>query len=158
MLLYLASTLLHSLPPGRAQNLFLILDHCGIFLLIAATYTPFALLLFHSTALLLVIWSIAALGMAGQILAGAAGRPDAFENVAYILYLAMGWLPLTWFARTLLAWYPATGLALLVGGGIAYSAGVLFYRQRRLRYGHAIWHLFSVAGTALHFAAVATLL
>jgi hemolysin III len=158
VLLYLASTMLHALPPGRAQRLFLILDHCGIFLLIAATYTPFALLLFHSTALLLVIWSIAAVGMAGQIAAAVTGRAAAFESVAYILYLAMGWLPLTWFARTLMAWHPGTGLALLAGGGIAYSVGVLFYRQRRLRYGHAIWHLFSVAGTALHFGAVATLL
>ena len=62
------------------------------------------------------------------------------------------------FARTLLDHFPAPGLPLLVGGGIAYSVGVLFYRQRRLRYGHAIWHIFSVAGTALHFGAVATLL
>jgi hemolysin III len=158
VLLYATSSLLHALPPGGAQRLFLILDHCGIFLLIAATYTPFALLLFRSPALLVVIWSIAALGMTGQILAAASGRAAAFEAIAYILYLAMGWLPLAWFAGTLLDHFPAPGLPLLVGGGIAYSVGVLFYRQRRLRYGHAIWHIFSVAGTALHFGAVATLL
>jgi hemolysin III len=70
----------------------------------------------------------------------------------------MGWLPLIWFARPLLVHLPAPGLAFLIAGGIAYSVGVLFYLQRRLRYGHAIWHLFSVAGTGLHFGAVATLL
>jgi hemolysin III len=157
-LLYLVSGVLHSLPAGRAQDLFRILDHCGIFVLIAATYTPFALLLFHSPGLLLVIWSVAALGIAGEIAASALGRADAFESVAYILHLAMGWLPLIWLVRPLLDRLPAPGLALLVGGGLAYSVGVLFYLQRRLRYGHAIWHLFSVAGTGLHFGAVATLL
>jgi len=156
--LYLASSLQHALPAGPARRLFLILDHCGIFLLIAATYTPFALLLFGSPALLAVIWSIAVLGMAGQVLAVAAGRDEDFEAVGWILYLAMGWVPLAWFARTLVAWYPAPGLLLLVAGGLAYSLGVPFYRQRRLRYGHAVWHLFSAAGTALHFGAVATLL
>jgi hemolysin III len=157
-LLYLVSGVLHALPPGRAQDLFRILDHCGIFVLIAATYTPFALLLFHSPGLLLVMWSVAALGIAGEILAVALGRADAYESVAYILHLAMGWLPLIWFARPLLDRLPTPGLAFLVGGGLAYSVGVLFYLQRQLRYGHAIWHLFSVAGTGLHFGAVATLL
>ncbi len=158
VLLYLVSGLLHALPPGPAQSLFRVLDHCGIFLLIAATYTPFALLLLHSPGLLLVIWSVAALGIAGEIVAVALGRAAAFESVAYILHLAMGWLPLIWFARSLLDRLPAPGLAFLIGGGVAYSVGVLFYRQRRLRYGHAIWHLFTVAGTGLHFGAVATLL
>jgi hemolysin III len=157
-LLYLVSGVLHALPPGRAQSLFRILDHCGIFVLIAATYTPFALLLFHSPGLLLAIWSVAALGIAGEIAAAALGRAAAFESVAYIFYLAMGWLPLIWFARPLLDRLPTPGLAFLIGGGVAYSVGVLFYRQRRLRYGHAIWHLFSVAGTGLHFGAVAMLL
>ena len=157
-LLYLVSGVLHTLPPGRAQSLFRILDHCGIFVLIAATYTPFALLLFHSPGLLLVIWSVAVLGIAGEIVAAALGRAASYESIAYILHLAMGWLPLIWFARTLLDHFPAPGLALLIGGGVAYSVGVLFYLQRRLRYGHAIWHLFSVAGTGLHFGAVATLL
>ena len=158
MLLYAASGLQHGLPPGRAQRLFLILDHCGIFLLIAGTYTPFAMLLFRSPALLAAIWSLAALGIVGQILALAAGRGASFEAIAYLLYLAMGWLPLAWFARTLVERFAGPGLLLLVGGGVAYSIGVLFYRQRRLRYGHAIWHLFCLAGTGLHFAAVATLL
>jgi len=156
--LYLVSCLLHTLPPGRAQDVFRVLDHCGIFLLIAATYTPFALLLFHSPGLLLVIWSVATLGIAGEIVAVVLGQAARFESVAYILHLAMGWLPLIWFGRSLLDRLPTPGLALLIGGGVAYSVGVLFYRQRRLRYGHAIWHLFSVAGTGLHFGAVATLL
>ena len=158
VLLYLVSGLLHALPPGPAQSLFRVLDHCGIFLLIAATYTPFALLLFHSPGLLLVIWSVAALGITGEIVAVALRRAATFESVSYILHLAMGWLPLVWFARPLLDHLPAPGLALLIAGGVAYTVGVLFYLQRGLRYGHAIWHLFSVAGTGLHFGAVATLL
>jgi len=157
-LVYLASSLQHALVSGRVHTIFLALDHCGIFLLIAATYTPFALLALNSTGLLGAVWAAALCGMALQIAAFASGRVAEFERVAYWLYLALGWLPLIWVAGPVWRTLPAAGLGLLLAGGVAYSLGVVFYRAQRLRYGHAIWHVFSVAGTGLHFGAVACLL
>jgi len=158
-LVYLASTLHHALRRGPAKTILLGLDYCGIYLLIAATYTPFALLLLQGDwALFAVIWSLAALGIAVQVASFASGRASRYERIAYVLYLVMGWAPVAWVGGAVMRAMPASGFALLAGGGIAYTIGVVFYCWRRLRYGHAIWHLFAVAGTGLHGAAIATLL
>jgi hemolysin III len=151
VLLYAASTLYHSLPRGRAKEVFRRLDHAAIFLLIAGTWTPFALVSLRGTlgwALLAAVWSLAALGIALVTTI-----PERVRLVAVVLQLAMGWLAvlaLEPLARTL----HADGLELLAAGGLAYTLGVIFYAWKRLPYSHAVWHLFVLAGSACHFACV----
>jgi hemolysin III len=151
VLLYAASTLYHSLPRGRAKEVFRRLDHAAIFLLIAGTWTPFALGPLRGTwgwSLLALVWGLAALGI---VLVTAI--PRRARRVSLVLQLAMGWLAvlaLEPLARSL----HADGLALLVAGGLAYSLGVVFYAWRSLPFGHAVWHLFVLAGSALHFSCV----
>jgi hemolysin III len=151
VLLYAASTLYHSLPRGRGKEVFRRLDHAAIFLLIAGTWTPFALGPLRGTwgwSLLALVWGLAALGI---VLVTAIPRRG--RRVSLVLQLAMGWLAalaLEPLARTL----HADGLALLVAGGLAYSLGVVFYAWRSLPFGHAVWHVFVLAGSALHFSCV----
>ena len=159
-LVYLASSLHHALSGGRAKTILVGLDHCAIYLLIAGTYTPFALVLLPRAdwGLFALIWSLAAIGIAVQVAAFVTGRAGPYERIAHILYLAMGWMPLTWVGGLMVRALPPSGLALLLGGGFAYTVGVVFYRWHRLRYGHAVWHLFAVAGTALHAGAIRSIL
>jgi hemolysin III len=152
MLLYCASAVYHAVPHRRIKALFRKLDHGAIYLLIAGTYTPFTLGALNGPwgwTLFGLIWSLAAVGVTLR----------AFDRIEHPLaslglYLLMGWLcviaigPLT--ERV-----PAQGLQLLAGGGLAYMAGIAFFAtDSRLRYGHFIWHLFVLAGTACHFFAV----
>jgi hemolysin III len=146
-LLYLASTLYHALPRGRAKRLFQRLDHCAIFVMIAGSYTPFALGPLRGPwgfALLAVVWGLALGGVLLKAWAGA-----AHPRLSLVLYLGMGWIALV-AIQPLLARMPAAALAWLVAGGAAYTAGVAFYAAERLRYGHFVWHLFVLAGTACH--------
>jgi hemolysin III len=151
VLLYAASTLYHSLPRGRAKEVFRRLDHAAIFLLIAGTYTPFALVSLRGAlgwALLATVWSLAALGI---VLVTTI--PHRVRHVSLALQLVMGWLAalaLEPLARAV----HADGLELLVAGGLAYSIGVVFYAWRRLPYHHAVWHLFVLAGSACHLVCV----
>jgi len=151
VLLYAASTLYHSLPRGRAKAVFQRLDHAAIFLLIAGTYTPFALVSLHGAtgfALLATVWSLAALGI---VLVTTI--PQRVRRLAVVLQLAMGWLAVLALEPLARAVH-ADGVALLVGGGLAYSLGVVFYAWRRLPYHHAVWHLFVLAGSVCHFSCV----
>jgi len=152
VLLYLASTLYHALPIGKAKRVFRVIEHSAIFLLIAGTYTPFTLGALRGAwgwTLFGLVWSLAAAGMALK----------AFDRMAHPivstgLYLLMGWLILI-AANPLYVRVPASGLLWLVAGGVAYTAGVAFFvADSRLRYGHFIWHLFVMAGTACHYLAV----
>jgi len=151
VLLYAASTLYHSLPRGRAKEVFRRMDHAAIFLLIAGTYTPFALVSLRGTwgwALLAAVWSLAALGIALVTTI-----PQRVRHISVVLQLVMGWLAvlaLEPLARAL----HAGGLSLLVAGGLAYSLGVVFYAWQRLPYNHAVWHVFVLAGSACHFSCV----
>jgi hemolysin III len=156
VLLFTFSTLQHAISRPTIKQVFASLDHCGIFLLIAGTYTPFCLLLPPRQALLLlvVIWSVAALGIGVQVTAFLAGRAAGYERVAFLFYLAMGWLPISLAGKELLRALAPLGLALLIAGGLAYSVGVAFYLWKRLPFGHAVWHLFVVAGSAFHFFAI----
>lgn len=152
VLLYLASTLYHALPTGKAKNAFRIIEHSAIYLLIAGTYTPFTLGALHGAwgwSLFGIVWGIA---LVGVIL-------KAFEKMSHPvistgLYLLMGWL----IVVAVVPMYtnvPTAGLLLLFAGGMAYTAGVAFFvSDARLRYGHFIWHLFVLAGTACHYFAV----
>jgi hemolysin III len=152
VLLYLTSTLYHALPAGRAKRVFMKLDHGAIYLFIAGSYTPFALGALGGPwgwMLFGLVWSFAALGVTLK----------AFDRLSHPwmstgLYLAMGWLALI-AVVPLFERVPLPGIALLAAGGIAYTVGVAFFMlDSRLRYAHAVWHAFVVAGTGCHFFAV----
>ncbi len=150
-ILYLTSTLYHALAPNRAKRLFQIFDHGAIYLLIAGTYTPFTLGVLRGAwgwTLFGLIWTLA---VAGVVIKSVGGI--RFHRLSTALYLAMGWLVLI-AAKPLFERVPGWGLFWLVAGGLAYTAGVGFYAADRLRYGHFVWHLFVLAGTACHFVAV----
>lgn len=150
--LYLASTIYHALPEGPAKRFFWVMDHSGIFLLIAGTYTPFTLGVLGGAwgwALFGAVWGLAG---AGVMLKVAGARMPGYVSTG--LYLAMGWLVLA-AIELVITRVPTAGLAWLVAGGVAYTAGVVFFAtDGRLRYGHFIWHLFVMSGTACHYFAI----
>jgi len=152
VLLYLASTLYHALPVGRAKRVFRVIEHSAIFLLIAGTYTPFTLGVLRGTwgwSLLGVVWGIAVAGVVLKAL-----NRLTHPILTTSLYLLMGWL-IVIAAEPLSERVPPAGLLWLVAGGLAYTIGVFFFAlDSRLRYGHFIWHLFVMAGTACHYFAV----
>ncbi|MGB3543367.1 PAQR family membrane homeostasis protein TrhA [Rubrivirga sp.] len=149
ILLYTASTLYHAVPPGRAKVALKTFDHCAIFALIAGTYTPFLLGSLRGPwgwSLFAVVWALAAAGIVFKLFF--TGR---FKLVSTLIYVGMGWLIVvaTGPMRELLA--PST-LAWLVGGGLAYTLGTVFYMSQR-RFAHAVWHGFVMAGSACHVVA-----
>ena len=151
VLMYFTSTLFHALPWGRAKRVFLILDHAAIYFLIAGTYTPFTLGVLRGTwgwTLFGLVWGLAVVGTVLKALGGV-----RYTAVSTWVYLVMGWLVLI-AAKTVWTLVPAWGLFWLVAGGVAYTAGAVFFMADRIRYFHFVWHLFVVAGTACHFIAV----
>lgn len=150
-LLYLSSTMYHSLARNRAKRVFRILDHSAIFVLIAGTYTPFTLGVLRGVwgwTLFGVVWGLAALGIALTASLGV-----RFPRLSTFVYIGMGWLMVI-AAKPLMTHVPPTGLAWLVAGGLAYTGGTAFYGWRRLQYHHTVWHLFVLTGSICHFAAV----
>jgi hemolysin III len=151
-LLYGASTIYHALPAGKAKRVFKILDHSSIYLLIAGTYAPFTLGVLRGTmgwTLFGIEWSLAIAGVVLKSL-GRFSHPVLSTG----LYLVMGWMVVI-AADPVLARIPTAGLLLLLAGGLSYTAGVAFYAtDSRLPYGHLVWHLFVLAGTACHYFAV----
>lgn len=152
ILLYLASTLYHAMRPGRLKSLFRKIDHGAIYAFIAGTYTPFALGVLDGPwgwTLFGVVWALA---LAGIVLKTCNRLSHRWLSTG--LYLLMGWLVLVAIVP-LVQRVPLPGIGLLVGGGLAYTAGVVFYMlDARLRYAHAIWHGFVATGTGFHFFAV----
>ena len=152
VMLYLASTLYHALPKGRAKRLFCKLDHGAIYLFIAGTYTPFALGALSGAwgwSLFGVVWLLAAIGITLKAL-------DRLSHpwLSTGLYLAMGWLVVV-AAVPLVERVPLPGVMWLLAGGLAYTVGVIFFVfDSRIRYSHAVWHAFVAIGTACHFVAV----
>lgn len=150
--LYLGSTLYHAWPRTRAKSLLQVFDHAAIFFLIAGTYTPFTLRSFGEVwgaTLFALVWALAILGALVKIVRG----PSRDPKFAISLYLGTGWLGLVVFRPMTLA-VPPSAVFWLLAGGIAYTAGVMFFIIERLRYGHFVWHLFVIAGTACHFLAI----
>lgn len=151
VLLYTASTLYHAFRDAATKRVLRKFDHAGIFLLIAGTYTPFLLVSLRGVwgwSLFGVVWG---LGLAGVVLKfWLAGR---FPVVSTLIYIAMGWLVLVAF-RPLLAAVPSGGVGLLLAGGFCYTGGAVFYLWKRLPYHHAVWHVFVLAGSVCHWAAV----
>jgi len=155
ILLHLSSTLYHAVRSLRWKTFFLAADHSSIYLLIAGTYTPFCLGPLRGPAgwsLFGIIWGLAALGVLREIL-----RPRRGTWLSTAIYLAMGWLVLA-FLHPLVTSLSTVPLVLLIAGGIAYSIGVAFYRWHSLKYHHAIWHSFVLAGAGLHYAAIFSLI
>jgi hemolysin III len=154
LVLYLGSMLYHAWPHTRTKSILQVLDHSAIFWLIAGTYTPFALGPLRGVwgwTMFGLIWALAAFGVFVKATRGATRH----RKLAMALYLGMGWLALI-FVRPLLVAVPLTALLWLLAGGLAYTTGVLFFINNRLRYAHFIWHLFVLTGTGCHFAAVLT--
>ncbi len=151
VVLYTASTLYHGVTAPRAKRVLQVVDHSAIFLLIAGTYTPFTLVSLRGPwgwSIFGTVWGLAAAGIILEI-----AFPRRWPALALTLYIAMGWVVVV-AVKPLLAVLPTGGLVLLVLGGLAYTGGIGFYAWKKLPYGHAIWHLFVLAGTILHFFAV----
>jgi hemolysin III len=151
-MLYLGSTLYHAWPQTRAKSVLRTLDHSAIFLLIAGTYTPFTLGPLRGlwgSSILAIVWALAIFGVILKATRGASRHP----KLGMTLYLGTGWLALIAVRPMMLA-IPSAALFWLVAGGVAYTTGVLFFVNQRLRYSHFIWHLFVLAGSSCHFLAV----
>jgi hemolysin III len=151
VLLYTASTLYHSITVAAAKPALRALDHIAIYVLIAGTYTPFTLIALPGArgwALFAAVWTLALMGSALEL-----GLFKRYRRLTVLLYLGMGWIGMIAF-EPLSEYLHAGGVALLIGGGLAYTLGVPFYLWRGLPYHHTLWHLFVLTGSVLHFFAV----
>ena len=151
VLLYTASTLYHSISVAAAKPALRALDHIAIYVLIAGTYTPFTLIALPGAwgwSLFVSVWVLALVGSALEL-----GLLRRYHKLAVLLYVGMGWIGMIAF-KPLSEHLQNGGMLLLIGGGVAYTAGVPFYLWRRLPYHHALWHVFVLAGSVLHFLAV----
>jgi hemolysin III len=151
VLLYLASTLYHSIQHPKVKQVLRIFDHSAIYLLIAGTYTPFTLVSMRGPwgwTMFGVVWGLALLGIAFKTVF--IGRYEKLATAAYVL---MGWLVVVAFKEMMVA-IPPGGVAWLMAGGVVYTLGVLFYAWQKLPYNHAIWHLFVLGGSTCHFFAI----
>ena len=149
--LYAASALYHALPRNRAKLVFRILDHGGVYLLIAGTYTPFTLGVLRGPwgwTLFGLVWTLAVVGITLTSVRGV-----RHPRISTGVYLGMGWLIVV-AIRPLWLHVPLPGLLWLAAGGLAYTGGVAFFAADRLPYGHFVWHLLVLAGSTCHFIAV----
>lgn len=151
ILLYTSSTLYHSVPHDGARAVFKVLDHASIYILIAGSYTPFALISLRGDLgweIFTIIWSLAAFGVIFKIF-----FTGKFDKLSTVIYLAMGWL-IVFYGKSVTEAVPSGGMWLLLAGGLSYTVGVVFYVWDKLPFNHAIWHLFVLGGTVCHFFAV----
>ncbi len=150
-ILMLCSTLYHSIPHIPTQRILRIFDHSSIYLLIAGTYTPFALVTIDGGwgwSLFGVIWGLAIFGIIMKIFF--TGR---FEKLSLLTYGLMGWLVVI-AIKPFISSISTVGLCLTVAGGVVYTAGIVFYAVEKIKYNHAIWHLFVLGGAVCHFFAI----
>jgi hemolysin III len=151
LLLYICSTLLHSIRHPNVVKLFTILDHSAIYLLIAGTYTPFLLVTLRGVigwTLFAIIWTLAVSGVAFKII-----FVDRFELMSTIVYLLMGWL-IIFAIKPIYYGITGYGFFFLLLGGILYSVGSIFFLTKRIPYSHAIWHVFVMLGSASMFICI----
>ena len=151
VILYLTSTLYHSVQSSKAKQWFKILDHCAIYLLIAGSYTPFTLVHLRGNwgwTLFGLIWGVAVLGIIFKLF-----YTGKFERISVTLYLLMGWLVVI-VVKPLLLTLGLSGFLWIAAGGLSYSFGVIFYWFDRIAFFHAIWHLFVLGGSICHYFAV----
>ncbi len=151
VLMFASSTLYHSLPWPRAKTVLKIIDHSAICLLIAGTYTPFLLVTLRGPwgwTLFGIIWGLALAGVGFKLFFS--GR---YRVLSTLVYIGMGWIVVV-AIHPLYHSLPLGGLLWLVGGGIFYTAGTIFYLGRRIPFNHAIWHAFVLVGSLCHFFSV----
>ena len=148
---YIISTLYHTFRNPRVRYIFRILDHAGIFLVIAASYTPFTLVSLregNGWALFGVVWGLAVVGVVFKTF-----MTHRLAFLAPVLYIALGWLIVV-DLEGLLSMVPIKGVLWLFAGGLCYTVGIIFYAIDRIPYNHAIWHLFVVAGSLCHYLSI----
>ncbi len=151
LLLYLASTLYHSIQHPVAKGRLKVFDHCAIYLLIAGTYTPFTLIGLRGPwgwGLFAAIWTLALAGVVFKLFY--TGR---FKTLSTLIYVAMGWLVLV-AIKPMLSSLDGWTIGWLLAGGVFYTLGTYFYHRESIPYAHAIWHLFCIAGSVCHYVAV----
>lgn len=155
VLLYFSSAVAHGLPPGRSKQIFFVIDQAAIFLLIAGTYTPLALVALHGPlgwVLFSLQWAMAITGVLLKIV-----RPNRVEagasKVDIIIYAGMGWMLLIAIVPIIKA-LPTMGVIWILIGGACYTFGILFYRRAKFSYAHLVWHLMVIAGSISHFFAI----
>jgi hemolysin III len=150
--LYAASTLYHTVRHPRTKAILRLIDHMSIYLLIAGTYTPFTLVSLRGVpgwTLFVLVWTLAVSGIVFKLVFG-----HRWPLASLGFYLAMGWVGVL-CSKQVLATLPAGAIGLLLAGGLAYTAGTIFYARDHRRFFHAIWHVFVLAGSGLHYCAVA---
>lgn len=152
IILYFVSTIYHGLPDCHFKRIMRYVDHCSVFILIAGSYTPFTLTVLRGkkgTMILIIVWTIALIGIIGKIFFF-----EAIDKYTVYLYVSMGWTILI-SIQTLIQRIPRKGLYLLLAGGISYTMGTYFYTyDLYIKYYHAIFHLFIITGTIFHYFAV----
>lgn len=151
ILLFLISTLYHAIPHKLSKDIFKLLDHCAIYLLIAGSYTPFMLISLNGVwgySILSVVWIMAFLGIGFKLI-----FKQRFPKLSLLTYLSMGWLVMIAMPK-MISNVDTGGLVLLASGGIAYTLGAVFYAIKRIPFNHAIWHVFVLIGCFCHFLAV----
>ena len=151
VLLYTASAVYHGVKRPELKRVLRVMDHCSIFLLILGTYVPLSLLVVGGRtgwALFLTNTALAVVGITLNAIS-----LTRFDKISLVLYALMGWLVIL-ALRTILQVLAPAGVALLVAGGVAYTAGIWFYKSQR-KYSHFVWHLFVLAGSVLHYLCVA---
>jgi hemolysin III len=151
ILLYLMSTLYHALSHVGAKKVFKVLDHSAIYLLIAGTYTAYALSILRGPlgwTLFAVVWACAAAGISME-----AFWVNRSKVLSAALFLAMGWI-VVFAIKPIKASLSPEGFTLLVAGGMAYSLGAVVYALKKIKWSHPVWHLFVLAGSILHFASI----
>ena len=147
--LYSFSTFYHALRNGKAKQVFHILDHCGIYLLIAGSYTPVLLLSVGGTTgwfIFGIQWAFAFIGIVVKVFS-----TGKYDLISTLMYAVMGWMiVIRW--QDLVDSIPSPALTLILAGGITYTLGIVFYLlDTRMKYLHFVWHLFVMAGSLLHF-------
>ncbi len=151
IILFTSSTLYHAVKGEKRKHYFRIIDHIGIYLLIAGTYTPVLLITLEDSlgwTLFWVVWGIAGFGVILKLFF--TGRFGVFST---LLYLVMGWLIVFDFSTLSNLVHP-NAILLLMAGGLAYTVGIVFYAIEKIPYNHVIWHLFVLAGAICHFLMV----
>lgn len=153
-LMYLSSTLYHSFRNEKTKSILRVFDHSSIYLFIAGTYTPVALLALDGTlriGIMIAVWIIAILGVIFKIVT--AGKFDRFKALSLVTYIAMGWIAV-FTIKPIVNMTSKNFFMWILGGGIVYTLGTIFYSIKTIPYNHAIWHVFVLGGTVLHFLGI----
>lgn len=151
IIMYLSSTLYHSMTNKKAKEILRVFDHSSIYLFIAGSYTPIALLTMKGglrVGIMIGIWSIAIIGVIFKIVT--VGEFDRYKALSLTMYIGMGWLAL-FTIRPIIRMTSIRFLFWVLGGGLIYTIGTIFYSIKKIPYNHAIWHMFVLGGTVFHF-------